>query len=474
MITDFVPTHPRTGRNAKEFSSLLTWQSLRLNETLDADNYVRNCYPLGVSRGVLNCEKFVTRSLPYHLGHNIPCPFSSDLCSVRPNSAVLLDSGLISVRDLGINSKLAKALYVQRRSVCAVVPDKPFLDQKTYSTAGQERVRSYLFYLPEDKLEDRGTFYQNQNASGTYDLQAYHLNFAPERIVPLIRPNTSDHDPSVILLRANGVQFLKQSDDPWFSVHVQTKFGNNITLVRYETDHFLNIIACKESVRFCRLSSNNCSPWAGLVSSLDSTTSALTVLAGTDIRAGTSDFEELTSVYSLVALSVYMTSIPGSIQGRPATSALQSARYLNAIVQEHLAPEQWKAELEYWFAMALAHLQLAIFNTIEKPPGVNVSQAVNQWEGTSLKKLCGRVKFHSPNHTTLSTIGVAVVLGLVALLTLASFVDIFLGWLPSAWARTLTQDWNRLENLQLLGELEGWWSEIVEAVDPLQINVETK
>jgi hypothetical protein len=47
-----------TARNVTERSSLRTWQSLRLNETLDADNYVRNCYPLGDSRSILDCGKF--------------------------------------------------------------------------------------------------------------------------------------------------------------------------------------------------------------------------------------------------------------------------------------------------------------------------------------------------------------------------------------------------------------------------------
>ena len=461
-----------TGRDVTERASVRTWQSLRLNETLDADNYVRNCYPLGVSRSILDCGKFVMRSLPYHLKHDASCPFDKSLCSARPNGAMVLDSGTISFRDLGINSKLAGTLSIQRRSVCAVVPEEPFMDPRSTTRTGREPVRSYLFYLPADPDAPRGIAYVNQNVSGTFDLQAYHLNFAPERIIRPIRPTSGDHDPSIVFLRSNGVQFELQSDDPWFSVHTQTDFRNKSDLVVYETDYFLNVIACKESLRFCRF--DICTPWTGLVSSLDTTSAALATLSGTDIRNDTADFEELKNIYSLVALSAYMTSIPGSIQNRPATSALQSARYLNGITQEYLAPEQWKIELEYWFAMALARLQLAVFNTIEKPPSVNASQAVNQWEGTGLKKLCGRVKFHSPSHTTLSTTGVAVVLGLVGLLTVLSFVDVVLGWVPTAWARGSTKDWNRLENLKLLEELEGWWSEIGEAADPLQVYVETK
>ena len=87
--------------------------------------------------------------------------------------------------------------------------------------------------------------------------------------------------------------------------------------------------------------------------------------------------------------------------------------------------------------MSLACLQLEIFNTIEKPPGVDDSIAYNRWEGTKLKDLCvcGRIKLYSPGHTTLSTVGIIVILVVVALLILGSAVDTVLGWLPMDWAK---------------------------------------
>ncbi|KAH7086537.1 hypothetical protein FB567DRAFT_550023 [Paraphoma chrysanthemicola] len=470
-----------TGRDTSELASLLTWQSLRLNETQDADNYVRNCYPLGVSRGILDCDKLVTRSLPYHLEHNVQCPFGSELCSERPNGAVVLDSGAISFQNLGINTKFARTLSVQRRSVCAVVPDTPFLDQRILGKDGVER-RSYTFYLPTDPNEARGAWYRNSNSSGTYDLQSYHLIFSPANIVESLRPTTNDHDPSVIYLRSNGVQFLTEHEDPWFSVHTQTRFDNSSGdippgFVRWETDRFLNIIACKEAIRFCGHSTSpeNCTPYTGLNTALKSVTNATATLSNLlGVRNGSKDYDELSRLYSLVALSADMTSIPGSIQHRQAPSALQAARYLETIVQFHLEPEQWKVELEYWFAMALARLQLAVFNTIEKPPSVNESQAINLWGRAGLQQLCGRVKYHSPNHTTLSTVGFGVTLGLVGLLTLLSFMDVYLGWLSMPWAKRMTARWNELDNLSLLEELEKWEGDVRRNVDPLMIAVETK
>ncbi|KAF2033198.1 hypothetical protein EK21DRAFT_86622 [Setomelanomma holmii] len=196
-------------------------------------------------------------------------------------------------------------------------------------------------------------------------------------------------------------------------------------------DYILNIIACKESIWFCGPCGNDkhCTSYTEVVLSIE-LNEAMTKLSEVfNVHNGTEDFKELSNVYALVALSAYMTSIPGSIQHRQAPAALQVARYLETIVQYYLGPEQWKIELEYWFIMALASLQFALFNTIGKSSGVNASEANIQWDGSALKQLCGRVKFHSPNHTTLSTVGLITMLCGVVLLTLLTFLDVVLGWL---------------------------------------------
>jgi hypothetical protein len=168
------------------------------------------------------------------------------------------------------------------------------------------------------------------------------------------------------------------------------------------------------------------------------------------------DYIDIASLYQFVSVAMAWTSIYSSIGDRPASSALQAVRYHHGGIQAYLEPEQWKVELEYWFAMALARLQLEIFNTIEKPPGVDKSTAYNQWEGTELKSMCGKIKFYSPNHTTLSATGIVVILAVVVLLTLGSAVDVILTWLPMKWAKKLVQEWERLENLKLLDDAEKW------------------
>lgn len=153
------------------------------------------------------------------------------------------------------------------------------------------------------------------------------------------------------------------------------------------------------------------------------------------------------------------TSIRDSIGECPASSVLQAAHYLYSDTQAYLAPKQWKLELEYWFAMAVARLQLEIFNTNEKPPGVDESVTYNMWAGTEMKGLCGKVMFHSPNHTNLNTVDITLILVVVALLTIGSTIDVVLGWVPMDCARKMAKDWDTLENLSLLEDAGKWRSE---------------
>jgi hypothetical protein len=62
-----------TGSNSPAYQSseMLTWQSLAFNNIYNVDNYVRDCYPLGVSRGALDYGKFITRYLPYQTDHDV-------------------------------------------------------------------------------------------------------------------------------------------------------------------------------------------------------------------------------------------------------------------------------------------------------------------------------------------------------------------------------------------------------------------
>lgn len=467
-------------------SSILAWQSLRLNETIDSDNYVRNCYPEGVSQGILDCQKLLTRSLPHQVVHRAQCPFGPDLCTLDKTGAFTMDSGLMTFSSLGVNSKYALRLSIQRRSTCITVPEEPFLE-KIYTSSdlprilsGNQTLRTYAFSA-NSKGQNTSIPYRDQTFSETYDLQAYHLTVPSNAIIEPLRPGTQgDHDPSVILLRSNGVRFRNSSNDPWFSVHTKLSLDNTTSGISddpalWVTDRFLNILACKEQVRMCSNITGNCSGWSGLFGPMDDLASLIPVLSGPSMKNGSSGFDEILRTTAVVGLRLPYTSLPGSIQNRPGSQALQASRYLlTSGVQYLLEPEQWKLELNYWFSMALARLQLGLFNTVEKPVGVSTAEAENYWDRYNLKGLCGRIKFHSPEHATLSKTGIIIVIVFVGVLMLGSFLDVVLGWIPAAWAGKLVKEWEEMENVVLLEELEQWWDRVGQFSDPFEVRQEPK
>ncbi len=440
-----------------------THRSLLLNQTLDADNYVRNCYEKGVSRGILDCGKLMSRSLPFVVEHNASCPFDEAVCLMGDNSAFGMDTGHIAFSDLGINYKFAKDLSVRRRTVCAPIDAEVFRERVITSETlpalqGNETLTFYSFVSYQG--ENRSDLYRNDNFSTDYTLRSFH--FIPDLVdlAEPLGPSAPDHDVSIITLRGGGVTFQNVQDDPWFSAHEQKQYDNSTGIIptdwkRYRMDRFLNVLGCDERVQLCSAVTGLCTPWSGLYSEVTEGLVSDYLADPTLQEKSPEDFNSILYASIMVRLVVLYTSIPESIQSRSASSALQASRYLVDGDQYRLESEQWKLELDYWFSMALARLQLEVFNTIEKPPSVDAESAQNLWAAQpSLLRLCGRVKFRSVDHTTLSTIGVVVVLVVSCFLTVLSFFDVVVERCFRKRHSTLVSDWVDSENLTLLEKSE--------------------
>ncbi|KAF2432317.1 hypothetical protein EJ08DRAFT_129192 [Tothia fuscella] len=149
----------------------------------------------------------------------------------------MMDSGNISFRDLGINSKYAKNLFVRRRSTCAVMPEDPFLDKVITNTdtgferlSDKESFRWYSFFTGSDN-QAFPYMYRNNNFSSGYSLLANIWPFEKTARwkAPFHLQNKAS-DISLILLRYPGISFLRMADDPWFSAHTtQERFEINLT-----------------------------------------------------------------------------------------------------------------------------------------------------------------------------------------------------------------------------------------------------
>lgn len=99
---------------------LLVYNELELNKTINADNYVRSCYPHGGSEGMVDCNRFITQFITHEVSDNAVCPFESTACYPNDSSAIILESGNMTLSQLGLNTKYGKDISIQRQSTCAV------------------------------------------------------------------------------------------------------------------------------------------------------------------------------------------------------------------------------------------------------------------------------------------------------------------------------------------------------------------
>lgn len=107
-------------------SSLYPWISQNMN---DAANYAQQCYSSNAT-GSLDCTTFVKSRLQFSSDLNAPCPFSGDMC-LSDNSNLLLDSGLISTDDVGLNMPSDQRMYYRQVVQCAPLRTDSFSSNVT-------------------------------------------------------------------------------------------------------------------------------------------------------------------------------------------------------------------------------------------------------------------------------------------------------------------------------------------------------
>ncbi|KAJ4309242.1 hypothetical protein N0V84_011623 [Fusarium piperis] len=446
--------------NSSEFN--LVYNELELNATLEADNYVQNCYFNHVKSGIFGCERLMSQAMNISVSHDAECPFPSGVC--RTKFALAVDTGNVSLAHLGINTRLAHDLYFRRRSVCAPIHADLFF-VGTYTSENiswfkaDEKMSIYRFVTPTPDFPFQEHLVRHDNRSAAYKLDAYHFPFPyplPETLAaPLhFRDPLRDgnHGPSIVLLSGRGIIFTNQSDDALWSVHTRVEYPNGtfkgIDLTKlppkYRMDSVLNIIGCDERFQVCAKHTNRCVPWSGLIPMVDK--SAIDDRARSNVRIA----QDLITAVGLLDNIIPDTSIPAVIAGRDGSSALRASRHTSSGEQYYLEREQWKTEVRYWFAVAMAKLQLGIFNTIQGPNGLRPNGTMNLWADSPMMSICGRVKYRSADHTSLSFVGVVVVIVVSVFLITVSLFDIIIDRIPGKWrGRRLTQ-WEASESLALL------------------------
>ncbi|KAK2744268.1 hypothetical protein FQN57_004353 [Myotisia sp. PD_48] len=438
-VKNFTDLENTTLQEAKV--QLATYNELALNATLEADDYVRNCYSSHIG-GVIDCGRLVKRSLPYAT-RDTQCVFSDELCSSVGGVAVALDSGKIPFSTLGLNTPMSHMLSVRRRTVCSPIPSEPFIYSReqieelatTHVIDDVDEVIIYSHVLMSPGSNWTMAF--RNNTSDGYDLttaMAMDASLAPV----LLKPQGQSMQVSIVTLRGGVIAYREPFSDPMF--YFQQRFdtldpdGANYTF--YRMGELINSVACQEMIQYCSEYTGDCTNWEGIWEEVN-----IPKLLGNRQN----QTHEVLSIYAVRVASLH-SSIFDQIGGR-GRGALQATRFLHLNEQLRLFDGQWKIELEGWFKVALARIQLGVFRLI-KIPNLDVTNIYNLWdEFPILKPTCSLIKFNSSEHTTLSTIGVMMVLICSVLLTIISYWELLL---PKCFPKKVLASWNKDDNLELL------------------------
>ncbi|KAF8253290.1 hypothetical protein K440DRAFT_657284 [Wilcoxina mikolae CBS 423.85] len=458
---EWIPNTPGENASVEELTRYqVVAAELILNGTLDAESYVRGCYgQISEGPGVLDCRTLTQRSLEYFT-EMTRCPFHDDICLIqtRDQSAFVMDTGNVYFAQLGLNSKFSERLFFRRRTVCSPITMQPFLYSKE-NTETELLNRGMTGVDPE--AYEVCSFFQISGVNASYAFQynstgyevISHFTFDASLYppLPILQTQTPLYTLSVVTLRAPGVLFLRNYSDPLF--YIQTKVPRGIlgfNFGAYQMSRPINAVACQDMAMLCSKVTNYCTDWTSL------TQATLFGDIISDLIGGHVD-DDGSSAVILVSHALADSALYQTIAGR-SMSSLQASRYLAVDLQMRLADEQWKVELEGWFRIALARIQLYGLRIVKTPARdlLQVKRFRNA-PNASLpdpSKMCNIVKFHSAEHTTLSGAWIIVIFAYVVFVTIFSFGD---SWVPFIWknkTEVLLKPWENNEKLRLLSEAE--------------------
>lgn len=129
----------------------------------NAANYAQQCYSFN-STGTLDCTTFVKSRLQFSSVFNASCPFSDNICRSN-NSNLLLDSGLISSDDFGLNMPSSQRMFFRTVLHCAPIRTDGFVSNAV------TKYNNYTRYWYGESLRWNWT-YEAENLLSKYQRQA--------------------------------------------------------------------------------------------------------------------------------------------------------------------------------------------------------------------------------------------------------------------------------------------------------------
>ncbi|RMD39321.1 hypothetical protein DV735_g5813, partial [Chaetothyriales sp. CBS 134920] len=310
------------------------------------------------------------------------CPFNASVClNTGIDANVRLETPFIPVSDLGINA--ATKLQMKRSLTCSVLNTEAFQEP---AKQGLEDVEFTLVFGTHENYE--------------YDVRDLSTVAPGYRLTTI--PQTASNPPAldsrlrvpggfvtVVLLQAPGVYFPKSVNDPMFSAHQAHIFPTSG--LRWAADNVVGVAGCVDQYLICNNATGGCSSWASPEDLLTVTVSdnAPLIKSAADQRA-----------LDMLQYVLTSTSLQYTITGR-GSSALAAQRALQSQNQERLSPRPWKEEVNTWFGVSLAKLQMSVLSIAYPTPFLSTDAFAAFPASSYTDQLCKMIKSREGGYTNL-------------------------------------------------------------------------
>jgi hypothetical protein len=230
------------------------------------DTYASNCYQDNPSLPA-PCRNTFTRPNISFTAEPTSCPWNTSLCSSGDLPALLMDSGMLDLRDhFGLNVAAGETVKIQKKTTCNVLPienrivvrnaswwtARGFKDTKTTIEYGTFRntgplLRPEATFIQADAL----TLYQQSYGSAS----AFSYNRPDETAIginPIPEMRRNDTDISLAAVWLNDVVYEAPVNDPLFSAHkpwIYTPGGGYPNQTQYKSDNRAGVVGCAQQVQ---------------------------------------------------------------------------------------------------------------------------------------------------------------------------------------------------------------------------------
>ncbi|KAM7189076.1 hypothetical protein V8F20_010284 [Naviculisporaceae sp. PSN 640] len=422
---------------------------------VNAANYAQECYGKNQS-GLLGCNTFVKKSLPFTVDTNATCPFDPALCKSQTGN-IRLDTGLLdSHDDIGLNAKPENRVLWRKTLHCAPLVTEGYKSEHNQSIDGKTPKPMVRYHygkwaaLSPDSRDNYTYEYVNDplweyNISAPdasynlYSTAAYSdgdelvpstggyqiegtlapVGFTP---IPELRSVYPQADIAILFLSSNNMPYMRPTNDPWYSA--TTPFRtlshmdyNTTSQITYLQDEPSSPLGCVEQRQFCtprRKAADGTSPLCTpLVGIFDIPYVTEPLIPGEDDP----DFEPGELNYFKWFYNLWITpqdTINHAISFLHAT-ALQSRFSISRNTQGPLPDNQWQLEVQHLFSTLLSSIQQAFVHAANVPEVPGLDEFIIGPGSDQSDNLCLNQKIRSNAYASFSFFGLLFIsiLGLV-------------------------------------------------------------